>query len=82
MDQVVIGPRSAALGWKPGRPRFPEAAKAAFQEWKRSLLTPERIPARRLSARRYGARRISSIVIIGCVAPVKFWMLSRLIDAG
>ncbi len=35
MDQVVIGPRAAALGWKPARPRFPEAAQVAFQEWKR-----------------------------------------------
>jgi nucleoside-diphosphate-sugar epimerase len=35
MDQVVIGPRAAALGWKAARPRFPEAAKVAYQEWKR-----------------------------------------------
>jgi nucleoside-diphosphate-sugar epimerase len=35
MDQVVIGPRAAALGWKAVRPRFPEAAKVAYHEWKR-----------------------------------------------
>ncbi len=34
MDQVVIGPRALSLGWKPTRPRFPEAARAAFAEWK------------------------------------------------
>jgi nucleoside-diphosphate-sugar epimerase len=34
-DQVVVAPRSAAIGWKPSRPRFPEAAKVAFQEWTR-----------------------------------------------
>lgn len=34
MDQVVIAPRSAELGWKPARPRFPDAGPTAFAEWK------------------------------------------------
>jgi nucleoside-diphosphate-sugar epimerase len=34
MDQVVVAPRSAELGWKPARPAFPGAAGAAFAEWK------------------------------------------------
>ncbi len=34
MDQVVVSTRAAEVGWKPLRPRFPEAARDAFREWK------------------------------------------------
>jgi len=35
MDQVVVAPRAAGLGWKPERPSFPGAAAVALAEWKR-----------------------------------------------
>jgi nucleoside-diphosphate-sugar epimerase len=34
MDQVVVAPRAAGLGWRPSRPSFPAAAKVAVAEWK------------------------------------------------
>ncbi len=33
-DQVVTTTRAAEVGWKPSRPRFPEAARQAHREWK------------------------------------------------
>jgi len=33
-DQVVVSRRGAEVGWVPRRPRFPEAAAAAWAEWK------------------------------------------------
>ncbi len=33
-DQVVVSKRGAEVGWVPRRPRFPEAAAAAWAEWK------------------------------------------------
>jgi nucleoside-diphosphate-sugar epimerase len=34
LDQRVISPRSAELGWKPSRKNFFESAEAAFKEWR------------------------------------------------
>jgi len=33
-DQVVVSKRGAEVGWVPRRPRFPEAAAAAWAEWR------------------------------------------------
>lgn len=34
LDQALAGRRSRELGWRPGRPSFPEAADEAYGEWK------------------------------------------------
>lgn len=35
MDQVVVSPRSEALGWSHEHPRFVESADSVYEEWKR-----------------------------------------------
>lgn len=36
LDQIVIAPRSHALGWHPAHPPFTQSAYAAYREWKES----------------------------------------------
>lgn len=33
LDQLLVAPRSAELGWRPDHPSFPETAEKAYREW-------------------------------------------------